>query len=87
MAWLTNAALSRMGVLGRTAFHFHCPKEVGDKLPLAAGDDAGKVMWMDVSTNNTMYRDLFGAHKALIDEAVNSAWLRGDLPMGIVSPP
>ena len=26
-----------------TAFHFHCPPEIGDKLPLAAGDDAGQV--------------------------------------------
>jgi len=62
-----------------TAFHFHCPPEVGDKLPLAAGDDAGQVMWLDVSADNDTYRNLYGAHRALIDEAVFGAWARGEL--------
>lgn len=70
-----------------TAFHFHCPKEVGDKLPLAAGDDAGKVMWLDVSMASETYRQLYGAHRALIDEAVWAGWSRGDLSCGMVAPP
>jgi len=66
-----------------TAFHFHCPPEIGDKLPLAAGDDAGQVMWLDVSMSNETYRNLYGAHRALIDEAIWGAWSRGELEAGI----
>jgi len=69
-----------------TAFHFHCPREVGDKLPLAAGDDAGKVMWLDVSMANETYRELYGAHRALIDEAIWGGWARGELSCGMVAP-
>ena len=80
-----------------TAFHFHCSAEVGDRLPLAAGDDAGQVsrhcypsaaaggtpqpcrlplrrpaqvMWLDVRTDSATYQNLYGAHRALIDEAI-----------------
>lgn len=59
-----------------TAFHFHCPDEIASKLPLKAGDDAGQVMWMDVSESNELYRNLYGSHKHLIEEAVRRANLR-----------
>ena len=67
-----------------TAFHFHCPPEVGQRLPLKAGDDAGQVMWLDVSMANETYKTLYGGHRALIDEAVWGAWARGELPVSIV---
>ena len=35
-----------------TAFHFHCTEEAAAALPLKAGDDAGQVMWLDVSTHS-----------------------------------
>lgn len=70
-----------------TAFHFHCPPEIGDKLPLRAGDDAGQVMWLDVSTSNPIYRELYGAHRALIDEAIWTAWSSGYLQAGITKRP
>ena len=66
-----------------TAFHFHCPPSIGSRLPLKAGDDAGEAMWLDVSMENETYRSLYGAHRALIDEAVFSAWSRGDLKCSI----
>lgn len=68
-----------------TAFHFHCSPELGTRLPLAAGDDAGKVMWLDVSMGEEKYRSLYGAHRALIDEAVWSAWSRGELQCELVA--
>ena len=43
-----------------------------------------QVMWLDVSMDNQLYRELYGAHRALIDEAVWAAWSRGELPAGIV---
>jgi len=70
-----------------TAFHFHCAPEIGDKLPLKAGDDAGQVMWLDVSTSNPTYRELYGSHRALIDEAIWAAWSCGDLEAGITKRP
>jgi len=67
-----------------TAFHFHCTPKIASKLPLKAGDDAGQVMWLDVSMANETYRNLYGAHRALIDEAVFASWSRGDLSCDIV---
>lgn len=61
-----------------TAFHFHCSDKIAAKLPLKAGDDAGQVMWLDVSMANETYSNLYGAHRALIDEAVFAAWSRGE---------
>ena len=67
-----------------TAFHFHCTPQIAAKLPLKAGDDAGQVMWLDVSMANATYRDLYGAHRALIDGAVFSAWSRGEFNCSFV---
>ena len=67
-----------------TAFHFHCPREVGERMPLKAGDDAGQVMWLDVSMDNQTYRELYGGHRSLIDEAIWAAWGRGELRADIV---
>eukprot|EP00964_Phaeocystis_antarctica_P045258 scaffold26043_cov61-Phaeocystis_antarctica.AAC.3 len=32
-----------------TACHFHCSRELGNKVQLRAGDDAGQVMWLDIN--------------------------------------
>ena len=66
-----------------TAFHFHCSMELGSRIPLKAGDDAGQVMWLDVSMANPIYRDLYGAHRAMIDEALFGMWSRGELDADI----
>ena len=50
-----------------TAMHFHCPRDVGDRLRLAAGDDATAVAWMEVGGHNPAYRALYGSHKQIID--------------------
>lgn len=70
--------------LETTAFHFHCSEKIASKLPLKAGDDAGQVMWLDVSMANETYRNLYGAHRALIDEAVFAAWSRAEFKCSIV---
>ena len=67
-----------------TAFHFHCTEEVGAMLPLEAGDDAGKVMWLDVSVANERYCNLFASHRAQIDRAIFQAWERAAFPLRIV---
>ena len=67
-----------------TAFHFHCSPEIGRRLPLKAGDDAGQVMWLDVSMADETYCNLYGGHRSLIDEAVWGAWGRGEMRAGIV---
>ena len=50
-----------------TAFHFHCGAELGAQLQLGAGDDAGAMMWLDVDMQNARYRDLYGAHRLLVN--------------------
>eukprot|EP00966_Prymnesium_polylepis_P078836 1827154-Prymnesium_polylepis.1 len=37
--------------LETSAFHFHCPKALGEMLPLHAGDDAANVQWIDIDMN------------------------------------
>ena len=54
-----------------TAFHFHCSAELGAKLQLGAGDDAGDVAWLDVDEEEERYRDLYGAHRALVDKVAS----------------
>jgi hypothetical protein len=66
-----------------TAFHFHCGAELGAKLQLGMGDDAGAVMWLNVDLLDARYRDLYGAHRDLVDRAASgmqdtwtaAAWL------------
>ena len=57
-----------------TAFHYHCPKELGTRLQLCAGDDAQSVKWIDVDSEGMQHeeylKDLYGAHRALIERAV-----------------
>ena len=56
-----------------TAFHFHCSAEIGDKLPLAAGDDARKVVWLDVSpASETRYANLYASHREWVDRVAET---------------
>ena len=41
-------------------------------------------MWLDVAMDNEVYRTLYGAHRALVDEAIWGAWGRGELPASLV---
>ena len=56
-----------------TAFHFHCPAQVGAQLQLRSGDDAVAVKWLDVDSEGMQqdaYLALYGAHRSLIERAV-----------------
>ncbi|RZF40006.1 hypothetical protein LSTR_LSTR002409 [Laodelphax striatellus] len=61
-AWITT-----------TAVLFHDSDQVFDKIKLSAGDDAGKVMWKDISDELVLY----ASHKAFIKEVavtLNAHW-------------
>ena len=53
------------------AYHFHCTAELGHLLPLAAGDDAGDVMWLDIDSANYKWQTLYASHKEIVQKAVN----------------
>ena len=42
-------------------------------------------MWLDVSLDNPTYKNLYGSHRAMIDEAVWSAWNSGAFAATIVN--
>jgi ADP-ribose pyrophosphatase len=50
-----------------TAYHFHCPDEFGGMLPLASGDDAAAVMWLNVDAGEQKYAKLYADHKVWVD--------------------
>ena len=51
-----------------TAFHFHCPPEIGDKLALGAGDDAKRAIWLDINPmSEDRYANLYASHRQLVD--------------------
>jgi len=52
------------------AYHFHCSHELGGMLPLAAGDDAGDVMWLDIDSANYKWQTLYASHKDIVQKAV-----------------
>ena len=54
-----------------TAFHFHCSAELGAQLRLSARDDARGVAWLDVDHEEERYRNLYGAHRALVDKVAS----------------
>ena len=51
-----------------TAYHFHCNATLGAMLPLASGDDAAAVMWLDVDENNEKYAKLYASHRQWVDK-------------------
>ena len=58
-----------------TAYWFHCSPELGAMLPLASGDDAAAVMWLDVNRSDTKYANLYASHREWVDEV--AVQLRG----------
>ena len=50
-----------------TAFHFHCPPELGAVLQLRQGDDAKAVVWLDISESEPRYAALYASHKTWVD--------------------
>jgi len=50
-----------------TAYHFHCSPELSAMLPLAAGDDASDVMWLDIDDSIDKYANLYASHKEWVD--------------------
>ena len=42
-------------------------------LPLASGDDAAAVMWLDISSQNAKYANLYASHKVLVETARDRA--------------
>ena len=56
-----------------TAFHFHCPPELGDKLPLGAGDDANRAIWLDVNpATEERYANLYASHRQWVDRVAET---------------
>ena len=63
-----------------TACHFHCSDQLGAQLKLRSGDDAGALKWLNVDSEamqQDAYRDLYGAHRSLIERAVR--YLQGEV--------
>jgi len=54
-----------------TAFHFHCSKELGERLPLMAGDDAAKCIWLDIGEHDKRYTKLYASHKQMVNKAAS----------------
>jgi ADP-ribose pyrophosphatase len=50
-----------------TAMHFHCPRRLASALRLEAGDDAGKVTWLDVDPSEDRYKRLYANHRDWVD--------------------
>jgi ADP-ribose pyrophosphatase len=55
--------------LETVAMHFHCSPAAAGSLNLAAGDDAAKAFWNDVSESNPVYAGMFASHKVWVDAA------------------
>ena len=51
-------------------FHFHCSPELGQLLPLHAGDDAAAVMWLDIESSNATFANLYASHRDFVMAAV-----------------
>jgi len=58
-----------------TAVHFHCPAHLAKAIKLEAGDDAQKVQWLDMTSLEPRYRNIYASHKMMTDKAVyNIVW-------------
>ena len=51
-----------------TAFHYHCNMELGQMMPLKAGDDAADVMWLNVDDDEPKYKHLHASHREWVDQ-------------------
>ena len=50
-----------------TAYHFHCDHKQARLLKLEAGDDAGKVKWVDISADSADYNHLYASHRDWVE--------------------
>ena len=56
-----------------TAFHFHCPPDIGAKLPLGAGDDAKRAIWLDINpASEERYANLYASHRQWVDRVAET---------------
>lgn len=46
--------------------HFHCSEDLGKNIPLAAGDDAQSVRWLDIDESNESFAKLYASHKSMV---------------------
>jgi ADP-ribose pyrophosphatase len=56
--------------LETTAVHYHCESKLAAAIKLKAGDDARKVMWLDMIPFDTRYYNLYAHHKRMTDKAM-----------------
>ena len=57
-----------------TAVHFHCAGKLAKAIKLKAGDDAQKVMWLNMTSLDYRYKKLYASHKMMTDKAKNNYW-------------
>lgn len=63
-----------------TAVHYHCSLELGESLPLAAGDDAVKVRWLDIDDQSEDFKALYSNHGTMILNAYKLLIARDEQP-------
>ena len=56
--------------LETTAVHYHCDGKLANAIKLEAGDDAQRVMWLDMTSLDSKYRNLYANHKMMTDKAM-----------------
>lgn len=57
--------------LETTAVHFHCPWHLAKEIKFEAGDDAQDVCWLDMTSLDTRYKNLYASHKYMTDMVVD----------------
>jgi len=61
-----------------TAFHFHCSAELGQHMPLGAGDDAADVAWLDADASEVRFANLYASHREWVEQV--ALQMRPQLP-------
>ena len=56
--------------LETTAVHFHCSGKLAKAIKLEAGDDAKKVAWVNMTSLDSRYRNLYANHKMMTDKVI-----------------
>ena len=53
--------------LETTAVHYHCPRNLVKEIKFEAGDDAQDVCWLDMTSLDDRYKNLYASHKYMTD--------------------
>ena len=69
----SSMAPDMVSTMESEVYHFHLDDVLGGKLPLAAGDDAVNVSWVDLTPDIRLY----ASHKEWVDVVCNRARMRG----------